>query len=353
MTRTDPTTQVRRTLGALRLGVPHAAGGLALLPVIGGEPGAAYLTAGQAIAEGSLSIGELGAGVVPELLVQNLGALPVLLLDGEHLEGAWQDRILNTTVLLAARRETPIPVSCVERGRWGAASSRGRSRTSDALAFAELRGKNATRVVAAARSGRGRQTDQGEVWSEVERKRAEVGGGPSPTAAMRDAFGDRREELERIRRSFVAPGPAQTGVLAVAGSRVLALDVFDRPSTLAAYWDRLVRGYALDALRAERATSADAAFAAGGFWGEVTHPESDATQHEGVGLGIEVILTTSRSVAHALVWDGAVVHLSAFPSLDGPDADRTRPRAGRISRPSARTPDQGAWWFHGSKEKEA
>jgi hypothetical protein len=39
--------------------------------------------------------------------------------DGEQLVGAKQNRILNMTVLVAAETEVTIPVSCVERGRWG------------------------------------------------------------------------------------------------------------------------------------------------------------------------------------------------------------------------------------------
>ena len=47
----------------------------------------------------------------------------VLLYDGEELLGAKQNRILNVTVLAAARSETRIPVSCVEQGRWHARSA--------------------------------------------------------------------------------------------------------------------------------------------------------------------------------------------------------------------------------------
>ena len=58
-------------------------------------------------------------GSMLELRVANLGDLPLLLLDGEQLVGAKQNRILNMTVLAAAPSEVTIPVSCVERGRWG------------------------------------------------------------------------------------------------------------------------------------------------------------------------------------------------------------------------------------------
>ena len=42
----------------------------------------------------------------------------VLLYDGEELVGAKQNRILNVTVLVGAGATLPIPVSCVEQGRW-------------------------------------------------------------------------------------------------------------------------------------------------------------------------------------------------------------------------------------------
>ena len=42
----------------------------------------------------------------------------VLLYDGEELVGAKQNRILNVSVLVGAGAKMPIPVSCVEQGRW-------------------------------------------------------------------------------------------------------------------------------------------------------------------------------------------------------------------------------------------
>jgi hypothetical protein len=346
-TPSDAIGAVLRLLGdGLRVGEARSSGALTLVPLAGGVPASPYLTAQEAFARGTLAIEELPGGVVPQLVVRNAADLPVLLLDGEHLEGAMQHRVLNASVLAAARHDTVIPVSCVERGRWGYAGRRGVEPSVD-LAYAELRGLKAEHVAAAARAGAGRRVDQGAVWADVERKRAQVGGGRSRTGALRDAYDGRRGALEAIVGGFGPPAPDQTGVLAFAGDRPLALDAFDRSATLASVWPRLLRGYAMDALAvrpAEPEPNAARAFLAG-----VADPDNHATAHEGVGLGIDVILTSPTTVANALTWHDAVVHLAAFPrvgaALEGRARGGSRQRDGRIERPSARARNRRGSWF--------
>jgi len=65
---------------------------------------------------------------VPELAVVNDGDIHVLLLDGEELRGAKQNRMLNTTILLKPKSKTIIPVSCTEQGRWNYASAESATR---------------------------------------------------------------------------------------------------------------------------------------------------------------------------------------------------------------------------------
>ena len=57
-------------------------------------------------------------GAVPMLKAHNRGAVGVLILDGEELVGAKQNRVLNTTVYIKPGQEIVIPVSCTEAGRW-------------------------------------------------------------------------------------------------------------------------------------------------------------------------------------------------------------------------------------------
>jgi hypothetical protein len=105
------------------------------------DPVARYVTLDTGLSRG-LTITETSeAGTVPELAVGNPTDDDVLLYDGEELGGAKQNRILDISVLVAARTTLTIPVSCVEQ----VAGTRSRSRS-------RRRGTSPTRS-----SGAGRQ----------------------------------------------------------------------------------------------------------------------------------------------------------------------------------------------------
>lgn len=346
----SPVTTVRMLLAeGLALGEARTAASLTLLPVRGTWAAPSYLTAAQAFARGTLSIGEVDGGRVPQLVVQNRGDLPVLLLDGEHLEGAMQNRVLNVSVLAAARHDTVIPVSCVERGRWGYDGSAPDLSPSAYHAHTELRAMNLESASLATRLARPRTSDQGAVWAHLERKREQMGSGASRTGSMADAYRARGADLESIAAAFDAPEPTQTGVLAVAAGRVLALDLFDRADTLASVWARLVRGYAVDALTAPADVRSDGNVqAARTFLDGLGQPDLEATSHEGVGLGIDVIVTSPGALVTALTWGTAVVHLAAFARVPAgrPGDGRPPARTDRTERPANRARARTARWFH-------
>jgi hypothetical protein len=310
------------------VGEPATSGPLSLVPLYGGRAAPEYLLAVDAIAGGHLAITEIEGGSVPQLAAKNGADKAVLILDGEHLEGAMQDRVLNTTALLAANRKTVLPVSCVEAGRWHYEGGENFT-PSDDFSYARLRHANVESVSANIRAGMGHRSDQGAVWHEVAQKHAEMGVADSSTGAMRDAYDTRRGELQKMIVEFDRPAPGQTGVAAVVEGRPVAVDVFDKPETLERMWDRLVHAYAMDAL-GRRPGETDPAnverFLISASHGEVT-------SHEGVGIGMDVILTSDSVIGKALWWEGPVVHLSLFPRTR---ADRRGDEA-RIDAPSRRS----------------
>lgn len=66
-----------------------------------------YLTLDEALNEDAIDVVELDqAGSVPELKVVNKSDTMILILDGEELVGAKQNRIVNTTLLIAGKDYT-------------------------------------------------------------------------------------------------------------------------------------------------------------------------------------------------------------------------------------------------------
>jgi hypothetical protein len=108
-------------LPTLRVGDPTRYQSLSVFPLFSDGNGVVeYRLSEEALADESIAVEEVDeSGSVPDLLVENKGDIRVLFLEGEELIGAKQNRILNTSVLVAAHSKTKIPVSCVEAGRWG------------------------------------------------------------------------------------------------------------------------------------------------------------------------------------------------------------------------------------------
>lgn len=309
---------IDKLLDSLEIGPAVAIDNLAMLPLYGPvADGAGYLTLDEALGDGKAEITEVSeAGSVPELRFRNPGDERVLLVDGEELVGAKQNRILNVSILAAAHSEIVIPVSCVEAGRWAHRSRRFSTapRTQYAAARAARMAQVSERLVAS--DGLSRRGDQGAIWSDIEAKFSRLGA-ESPTAAMSDLYDSFEDRIERYTNG-VAAAPRQTGAVFAINGKIVGLDLFDRPETLARLLPKLVRSYALDALDVDRQEQeapeegdVHAFVAALGA--------AKAARFDAVGEGEELRLDGAGTVGAALVVDGRVVHLGAFRQAE---ADR-------------------------------
>ena len=291
-------------LETLEVGEPLSHGALTVIPLLApkeAEPD--WLTLAEAGA--AVTISEVSAdGEVPTLSLVNDADRPVLLLDGEELIGAKQNRILNTTVLVAAHAALRIPVSCVEQGRW---SYRGkRFDSSGASLFASARARKAARVSTSLREFRMHLSDQGEIWRDVAGKVSEHRV-KSPTGAMRDFYDRYADDLAQARRAL-APRPGQIGALVAVAGKWVGLDLLSSPGLFERAWPRLFAGYAAEAVgREERVATPDPHAMLNGL---AQAPTEDAPA---VGLGREHRLAGNAMVGAALVVEEQVAHLMAFP----------------------------------------
>lgn len=305
-------TTARDMIDGLRLGERQVSGPLVVYPVFSAEGGAGgeestppYLALGQALQLGVVRITEVSKlGSVPEVRVDNRGERPVLMLDGEELRGAKQNRVVSTTVLVEAGKTLIVPVVCSEQGRWAYLSNT--LADSEVLADRRVRWALRTSVLASLRRGDGARADQGRVWTEIEillaRQATE-----SRTGAMRDAYERRKDDLDRLLAAFPLQ-PGQNGLLVMHGARVVGLDLVSRAAQYAALHDRLLRSYVFEALIRSGEPGEDRV--AADFLERVAHLRGE--RFDGVGLGHDVRYEGDGVSGSVLVCDGHVVHAAFF-----------------------------------------
>lgn len=183
---------------------------------------------------------------VQELILDNSGDEPLLVLEGMTLDGGWQHRVVTRSILVGAGQRTAIPVRCIEQSRWNGQRSQSFS-TFDAPAAM----RSALRSLKSDASGF--EPDQGEVWSNVENYER-TSGHRSRTHSLHEVQRRAAEQLEEQLRA-ARPLPGQRGVVVAASGHPMLAEVCDHPDTLAQRWDALLSGLALDAATAAPAAT--------------------------------------------------------------------------------------------------
>ena len=283
---------------------------LGVLPLMAREDRpAGYATLDEAMARGWMKITEVTeAGHVPELKVENSGDTAVLIVDGEELVGAKQNRVVNLTMLIPARKTMVIPVSCVESGRWRHTSREFAS--APRVQYAEGRAAKMQNVTASLRSNSSRRSNQGEVWNLIAEKASRLDA-PSPTSAMSSMYEVHGGSIDEFVKAFT-PGERQVGAVFFINGRVAGLELFDAASTWRAISPKLVRSYAIDAIdrpRTEAATPSPESAKA--FCTALA--SSPGSTFPATGMGDDVRLTGVHVMGAALVAEGRAMHVSGFP----------------------------------------
>ncbi|HEY2351666.1 MAG TPA: DUF6569 family protein [Candidatus Acidoferrum sp.] len=283
-----------------RLMQPVTYENMTVFPIVAAENAdtGAFVTLDDALASGDVVITEQGSylrrtrdrarqvpyGAGPEvnqLVLVNRGKRPLILLAGEVISGGKQDRIIGKDrIIPVGAAPLPLDVFCVEHGRW--------TGDSEKFSAAQLMVHPAVRKEAAI------EQDQGKVWAAVRGEMAPganssdagIGvagggiGGAQPNAAP-PPISPRRldstiaseaptqaytkiyksspigtsvesfaEEMQRRfqRATEKMKGEHVVGVVIAYGGEVAWSDIFASSQLFDAYWPKLLRSYAVEAL---------------------------------------------------------------------------------------------------------
>ena len=306
---------VAQALSGLRVGDFMTHEGLTVHPLIRGSLlNKDYLTLDEALKLNVARVTEVSeGGSVPELLFRNQGDQAVFLLDGEELVGAKQNRVLNITILAPAGKDTVIPVSCVEAGRWNHSSSDFTS--APRAQFSASRAKKAARVSESLAYSREARSDQGEVWADIDAKMDRMQSS-SATSAVEKVFEDHEEKLGQYVEQLGCVEGQVGSVFSVKG-RPVGMELFDSADTCRLLMPKIIRSYALDAIDPGYQTNDDLGISSPKEVLELVIG-SGYSSHKAVGEGDDLRFDSTPNIAGgALFARDRIVHLCVFVSAEG------------------------------------
>ena len=326
---------IKNTIDRLELGAPLIFQNLTMFPLLGEDSHAAdYVTLDEALAAGMARVTEVSAsGSVPELRFVNTGERQVLLMDGEEVVGAKQNRTLNISILAPAHSELLLPVTCVEAGRWAAASVE--FAASPRAHYAAGRARKQAHVSESLRSRGSHAADQGEVWADIAAKSSRMAA-HSPTSAMAAMYEQHETGVEAFVNSLPAQ-PRQRGAVFAVNGGIVGCDLFDCAVTFGKLLPKIIRSYALDAVDAQEA-QAHAPVSRETIMAFLTAVSgADAQTFPALGIGEDARLQGEGLTGGALLAEERVAHLSAFAVVTSAAAS---PSETPLARASARRRSQ-------------
>jgi len=315
-------TIIQETIGNLDVGDPQHFANLTLFPLLSDRKvDADYLTLGEALEKEQVEISEVSdSGSVPELLFKNGSDKDVLLLDGEGLAGAKQNRVLNITILVAAGKTIVIPVSCVEQGRWSYRS--GKFRESGRVMYSRGRREKMAQVSGMLKQYGTRNADQGQIWASIS-DRAVGFDVQSETESLDDIYDSQAETLDRYCQAFKAEKNQAGGVFCIDG-KIVGMELFDKPDTFRKLSNKLVESYAMDAIetQGQAITSNRQVANVVQFLSDTVSAKVE--RFDALGEGEDLRLSADSVVGGGLEAQGRLVQLSVFRVDDSIGGSGTR-----------------------------
>jgi hypothetical protein len=278
-----------------RVGAPVAFERLTVFPVISDQPTAnvEFITLDQGLRSGKVIITELGANgrtrridrrqigdgaEVNRLALTNNSGKMLVLIAGEMILGGKQDRIVgHDCIIEAGKTPVPLDVFCVEHGRWSGESAFGQGRGGGGGVAAGNGGGRGTGSGSGSGGGAGAAQDQGrmmgmmvapmalpkvrekaqanknqgDVWNAVS-ETVTVTATSSETHTLNSVYQDRRvntriNNYERAFKGKLTSGNV-IGVVAAVGGKIISADVFASHAMFQAYWPKMLKSYALEAV---------------------------------------------------------------------------------------------------------
>ena len=319
-----------------------------------------YLTLKRGISAGFVEITECEVSTVGTVLSRNNASIPLILIDGDEIVGAKQNRIMNRSLIIQPKTSLPVSVSCTEQGRW----HYGRSRRDygvndiDMNEYSNSHGNDhfeeldeiydepisesfdCSEFVADFSTRRAKSDDlfenrncQSTVWNsihELENKTAFK----SRTSALNDNYVHQRLKHNEYLRNFrIEYG--QSGAIFVINGQIKGFELFANPSIYQDYHEKIFRSYIMEAITSGPISKySDCNYSSSYLFDDVREflrelSVSQFRQSENRGIGRHLKFSNNFGTGATLLDGNNLVHLVYFNRLKSNSRIKGRNRTRR------------------------
>ena len=246
-----------------------------------------FLTLKKGYEMNLVEIKELEHSTVNTVSCKNDSVTPLILIDGDEITGAMQNRIINDTLLIPAKSTINIPVSCTEHGRWHTKGEGAESRTFKPSLYSANHSTRSRK----SRASYEERDYQGEVWDSISEFESR-----SNFKSMTSALNDSYENLKDKQNDYLSKfhiEDGQNGVIFIVNGEVKGLELFYNHSI---YKKKSVDN--IDRLELMKVLE--------------NISNSEFKSHKSIGLGDNLKFSNDFGSGSGLVWEDELIHMTFF-----------------------------------------
>ena len=266
-----------------------------------------FLTLKKGYEMNLVEIKELEHSTVNTVSCKNDSVTPLILIDGDEITGAMQNRIINDTLLIPAQSTLNIPVSCTEHGRW---HTRGEGEASRTFKPSLYSANHSTRS-RKSRASYEERDYQGEVWdsiSEIESR----SNFKSMTSALNDSYENLKDKQNDYLKKFnIEDG--QNGVIFIVNGELKGLELFYNHSIYKQYHEKLCRSYIIEAIVEKKSVENIDRLELMKLLEKIS--DSEFKSKKSIGLGDNLKFSNDFGSGSGLVWEDELIHMTFFKDL--------------------------------------
>ena len=280
------------------------------------------LTLKKGLEMGIVIVEECNPSTVNKVKVTNNAVTPLILVDGDEITGAMQNRIINTTTLVPPKATIEVSVSCTEHGRWhyqeqdywglGEKPVKNSFASSDYIANCRTRTAKHQAIYE-------HRDFQSEVWSSISDLESDISF-KSKTSAMNDSYENLKSQQDDYLKHFTLQDE-QCGLIAVVNNEIKGIEFFHTPAIYRQYHEKILRSYIIDEIADSRKGVENQPNDLEKIENEVRKVTEDISKSKferskGEGLGDNVRFSNKHGTGSALIYEDRIIHMPYFKNLD-------------------------------------